>query len=551
MAGTLPPALTDDLVLGRLRARLARPRAAQRVDALLSSSDPGAAVAGLSIPELYFTIAEVGLADAYELVALATPEQFQGCLDLAIWDRDQIQDAGVMPWLAALTAAGFERFGQVWSQLDPELAALILQRHARVYDKTLEEEPPEDSELPIFETPDRFFAVELSADRDEDIKLVHEIIENLYRYDMAIARHALMAARSELPSELEEMSYRWRSGRLADLGYPDFYDALEVYRPIDLASIDLGDDSRERAPEVEASRGPGNLPAPMLEQVVGRVFLARALAHITDPDELSRLEAAMIVLVNKVLSAARVRPGDEEAVVVATEHATATLALGLEVVSRGDTERAAEALGSIALSRLHRLGYTVTARLARLARQIAPRSSTAGEPASAVLEATLLARPFFPEVLEDPPGTGVRPFESLADVAAVAAVLRELTARIAIATALGVDLVAMAEKPEPRPELDDHARTAVVRLLGGGDLDPAPLAVDELRRFLAAARDREPAVDAFVARVGESDIAVDRPTIAKLVDRWLTELDDELSGIDLDDLDPRFVGKIALRASVS
>ena len=521
------------------------------MDSLLSSSDPGAAVAGLSIPELYFTIAEVGLADAYELVALATPEQFQGCLDLAIWDRDQLQDAGVMPWLAALVAAGFEHFGQVWTQLDPELAALIIQRHARIYDKTLEEEPPEDSELPMFETPDRFFVVELTADRDEDIKLVHEIIEDLYRFDMVVARHVLMAARSELPSELEEMSYRWRSGRLADLGYVDFYDALEVFRPIDLASIEIGEGSQDRITDVEAERAPGNLPAPMLERVVGRAFLARALARITDSDELARLEAATIVLVNKVLSAARVRPGDEDAVAVATEHATATLALGLEVVSRGDVDRAARALESIALVRLHRLGYTVTARLARLARQIAPRASTAGEPASAVLESVLMARPFFPRVLDEPPGAGVRPFESVADVTAAATVLRELAARIAIATALGVDLVAMADKPEPRPELDDHARTAIVRLLGGGELDPAPLSVDELRSFLDGARDAGVAVDAMVARIAESEIAVDRATIATLVDGWISELVDELGPVDLDDLDPRFVGKVLLRASVS
>lgn len=551
VAGTLFPALTDDLVLGRFRARLARPRAAQRVDALLSSPDPEAAVAGLSIPELYFTIAEVGLADAYELVGLATPEQFQGCLDLSIWDRDEIQDAGLMPWLAALTAAGFERFGQIWSQLDPELSALVLQRHARIYDKSLEEEPPEDSELPRFETPDRFFIIELTSERDEDVKLVHEIIENLYRFDMAVARHALMAARSELPSELEEMSYRWRSGRLADLGYVDFYDALEVFRPIDMGSIEIGEGTHDRATEVEVDRGPGNLPAPMLERVVGRAFLARALAHITDPDEITRLEAAMIILVNRVLSAARVRPGDEEAVVIATEHATSTLALGLEVISRGDPERAAQALRSIALTRLHRLGYTVTARLARLARQIAPRATTAGDPASAVLEAALMARPFFPRVLDDPPGADVRPFESLADVTAVATVLRELTARIAVATALGVDLVAMADKPEPRPELDDHARTAVVRLLGSGDLDPAPLSVDELRSFLAADRDATAAVDALVARVAESEIAVDRPTIESLVDRWLAELDEELAGVDLETFDPRFVGKVLLRAALS
>jgi hypothetical protein len=542
---------SDDLVLGRFRTQLARPRAAKRVDALLSSPDPEQAVAGLSIPELYFLIAEVGLADTYELVALATPEQFQGCLDLAIWDRDQVQDSGVMPWLAALADAGYEKLGQTWTGLDQELAALILQRHTRIYDKSFEEEPPEDSELPIYETPDRFFAVELTSERDEDIKLVHEVIEHLYRFDLAVARHALMAARSELPSDLEEMSYRWRSGRLADLGYADFYEALDVFRPIDRSSIAIGEGSQDRLAEVEPERGPGNLPATMVEQVVGRAFLARALAHITETAEIERLEAALIVLVNKVLSAARVRPGDEDAARVGTEHATSTLALGLEVVSRGDPERAAEALRTVALSRLHRLGYTVTLRLARLARQLAPRASTADPRAAAVLEAALMPRPFYPRDLDDPPGAGLRPFESLSDITAVAEALRELAARITAAAALGVDLVAMAEKPEPRPELDDHARTAVARMIGGGELDAAPLSIAELSSYLDGTPDPAAIAAALSEKLAAESISVDRPVIDRLVERWINELESELSALDVDDLDPRFIGGILLRSRVS
>ena len=36
-------------------------------------------------------------------------------------------------------------------------------------------------------------------------------------------------------AELEEQSYRWRAGRLADLGYVDFYDALDLFRPLEPA----------------------------------------------------------------------------------------------------------------------------------------------------------------------------------------------------------------------------------------------------------------------------------------------------------------------------
>ena len=34
-------------------------------------------------------------------------------------------------------------------------------------------------------------------------------------------------------SELEEWAYRWKSGRLQDDGFPDYYDALAAYRIVD------------------------------------------------------------------------------------------------------------------------------------------------------------------------------------------------------------------------------------------------------------------------------------------------------------------------------
>lgn len=552
--------------LSRFRARLARGRASRRVDALLSVPDPGAAVASLSVPELYFLIAEVGLSDSYELVALATPEQVQGCLDLEIWDRDRVQEQAVLPWLAALLEAGYEKLGQVFAHLDPELAALVIARSARIYDLSLGEEPPEESEAPGFETPDRFFVIELTSDDEDDVRLVTRLIDDLYRADMQLARHTLMAARSELPSELEEMSYRWRTGRLADLGYADFYDALEVFRPLDLESVEIGEDSADRfGGDLEASRAPGRLPVPMLERVVGRAFLARALGTIDDADELERLEAALIVLVNKVLAAARVRPGDERGVLVGTEHATSTLALGLESVSRGDADAAGRALRTISLTRLHRVGYTVTLRLARLARRLLPRAATAGEPAASCLEAVLGPRPFFPRALDEGgaqvtdqrDSDAVRPFESLRDVAQVADCLHRLAARIAVAGSLGVDLVAVAESPEPRPGLDDHVRTALVRLLlePARPLDPAPLTTDELRRALEVglapdAETLERATTAVAARLESEALAVEPGLIADLVRTWYAELADELGGLEPHSVDPRFVGKVLLAAAL-
>ena len=93
------------------------------------------------------------------------------------------------------------------------------------------------------------------------------------------------------------------------------------------------------------------LPLVVAEEVIGRSFLARAMAAIDDPGEAERLEAALMVLVNKVLAAGRAKPGQAEVVRRGALYATATLSLGLETRRARRPRRARpQALRSIALA---------------------------------------------------------------------------------------------------------------------------------------------------------------------------------------------------------
>src|SRR5690242_930418 len=95
--------------LARLRAQLAGPRGYRRIDALLSAEDAPAAIAALSPNEVFELVHEVGFEDAQPLIEYTTPAQLQGCFDLDGWNKDQIEVAGLKPWLAALSEVGFEK----------------------------------------------------------------------------------------------------------------------------------------------------------------------------------------------------------------------------------------------------------------------------------------------------------------------------------------------------------------------------------------------------------------------------------------------------------
>ena len=83
----------DEVIpLSRWRAALARARRGRRADALISEPDAAQLVPQVPVQDLYYAIKEVGIADAYEVVALATPEQVRGFLDLDVWERDTIDE---------------------------------------------------------------------------------------------------------------------------------------------------------------------------------------------------------------------------------------------------------------------------------------------------------------------------------------------------------------------------------------------------------------------------------------------------------------------------
>jgi hypothetical protein len=529
--------------LARLRAQLAAPRGVRRIDALLSADDAGAAIAALAPREVFELVHEVGFEDAADLIHLATPAQIQGCLDLDAWSKDQVELAPMKPWLASIMDAGFEKTGEVFGGLDAELRALIMQRLVKVYDASLGEEPDDANEAPIMPTPDRFFLLELFGD-DETQRLTGQLVEDLYRADPDLARHTIMAARSEPPAELEEQSYRWRAGRLADQGYVDFHEALDLFRPLDAEQVQIGEGTEERIVGDE----PSQLPLAIAEEVLGRGFLARAMAAIEEPGEAERLEAALAVLVNKVLAAGRAKPGQAEVVRRGALYATATLSLGLETVARGDLARAQQALRTTSLHRLFRVGYTVTLKLARLARALAARSVTAGSPAKELVAGLCSPRPLFARAADEPPAPGMRPFESQADLRRAGEILTGLTLRVALAEGLGVDVVALGQAPEPRPALDDILRTALARAAIGGALSGGALAQPELvalRRAMPggalAADARAAGLEAVRRRLGAAQLSAGGPVLGRLVDGWYRDLESMLGGIKDAEIDPRFV----------
>jgi hypothetical protein len=378
--------------LDEARAALARARGRQRLDVILDSRNPQALVRALPADELYLAIRDVGLGDAAPLVQLASAEQFKVFVDLDAWSRDGFDPKKALPWIRAARAGAHldpraaARWERKLATLDREVLYLTLRSSLRIHD--LEQDPdPELHADRFMRTPEGKFVVEFLVDGVEYLA-VKGLLDDLYAEDPFAATRLLSSLRWDLPSELEETALRWRTGRLADLGYPTVEEALSWFaRP-------------PRTPGHRAA-APARPPGFLLAALERGSLLDRAVARL-DPADRDAALGEVIAAANAVLVADAVDPGDPEAVRAAFEAARAYLDLGLDRLSGGDAEKAAEALAATPVKRIFQEGFGRVLELSWRARDLRARAGEEtrfGSPVDEVILVLSGKRPrYFPGV---------------------------------------------------------------------------------------------------------------------------------------------------------
>jgi hypothetical protein len=398
-----------------VRRALAEARGRQKIDLLLEAPDPLALVRAIPPEELYLALLEVGPEDAAEVVALASAEQFRHFIDLSAWPRSDEgpREGEVIRWLRiAREGAGGRHLGRIRAQitgLDIELLALVLRRELTVHELSEDNQPdPENPNLAYY-TSDRRFLLEFATERD--FVALREVIEDLYAQEPFAAGRLLETIRWEVPTELEETARRWREGRLRDLGVPGFEEALSFYaRPA-------------ARPEQPAEPGPGTAlvarPRPLLEEAL----------ELLNGAELERAEEALVYAANAALVANRVSLNEASEVREQLGDARATLSLGLEVLSSGDPQKAANVLVEqpvreifqTAMGEAYKL-QTRARRVAAAARLPQAQSTTLlDEPLESAVQAIAKQRP----LLHEPGKRRPRAFSSRADLLLAQSLLDE------------------------------------------------------------------------------------------------------------------------------
>ena len=330
----------------------------QRAKILGLLSSPESAVPLLPDAELVFAVKASGLDDASWLLAIATPQQLSTCFDLDAWRGVEPDRAALARWFAVLAEAGEETLVRAAHAIDAEVLALYLQSniHVMLDPKDEQWQPP-----PGAQTLEGQFWFVAKAEAD-DLEPVVKLLDALFREDYWLYFRMMQAVMWELEPELEEWSLRWRTGRLADLGFPSWDEAMRIYgflRPEQRTVL------ADRA--LDHAVGEWDLPVwiPNLPALASNPYSLFRAAFELEPDARRAFFYAFVALANRVAVADELPLGDVDTLPKAIDKAAALASTGLEHVASENGVGLGEALARSGVEHLFRVGANLDPERAR------------------------------------------------------------------------------------------------------------------------------------------------------------------------------------------
>jgi len=545
--------------------------ARQKRDLILSAPEAERLVQSFSPETLFYTLKEIGVSDAGDLLSMAVPEQIKALFDLDCWRKDRADLGRMREWIEAMAEGGRRHLADALMGLDLELVTLLMRKYIKVH--RLDEA---QASLDVLSRQvvqfDEHYVVEFIR-RDNILPLIQEFLEEVFERDYDYFASLLEEIYWGVEAELEEEAYRFRRTRLEDQGFPDYFDAQGVFAYLNPQKF-LEIRANYVAPSREDSLSEESQPTPetaLIEPTEDHSLLNLALTAGFAAQGKRQLRSEMAMVTNEVLVARAIDFGDLDAVRTAVELTHHYMNVGLENLASGDLDAAIEHLRNTHLKLLFRLGVSLTIDLRKRADEL--RTKLGFRRGSGEREISFLDSPYrealagftqsMPQFYAGLDGKGavtMRDFTQMRDVHLAYALLDQIEAmRELFETLLDIDigsagfraeaagrdvhlsqvfLTAMVQKAlsgRLRPDPIDAHRLSRVRTILTGDAERPARLTEEFRKLVAqllAAR-LEPATRAHVGN---------------FVSSCLNLLEEEFSELE-DEIDPRFIASILVRRS--
>lgn len=380
----------------------------ERIALILGDPDDKKLARAMQPHELYWLFKENGGPEAMELLGLASPEQCVFILDMELWQGWSFSEDKAVEYLGYILKGSEEHFLELLPHLDFNLLSLFLGRELLVAGGIGDLNTDEERQTDWDHTFDDVFLIKFKNPKHAQI--IGSFLELVCRFDNPLYTSLMESVSGEIDIESEEECYHLKSGRLADLGFPPFDEAREIYSRIDPATFTPG-----RNKVVLQAAEATTLPAMFL---TGKTFLERVILRMDS--ELFRME--LNYLINTALVADEAHLADMDVMKSVVERVYGYLNIAMEYLCEGDEAKGAEILTGEYLKRLFQLGFSLVIGLKL-------RGDKLNDPDYATNKALSGLKSPRPRLYRglDPDGIdGYREFRELHDVAAMSNFLKTL-----------------------------------------------------------------------------------------------------------------------------
>jgi len=334
---------------------------------ILEHPTPEAVVKLIPMESLYLMVHELGSQDAMILLELASPEQVQGFIDLDCWDRDRLDLPKARTWFLLLNELDDGAFISHIKEIDLALLVIFFREHLNLHRiDNLDDELPEGAMYVA--TPDGRHLIEYICSVEQS-RIINALLMRIYRLDLDFFLYLLEALYWEGGADTEETAYNQRMWRLELLGFPDYYNSLEILAVVD---VDRFAPPRKVAPAPRAKQPGAKVagsqylvkfehPVSMLRQVLAEEFNGR-----------DQILMEIMTVANMAMMAARVSFVDIEKVRHMVRRTDGYLNIGLQRLAGTNLAAAREVLLTYRMTDLHKIGRSLVVREARRAKALLP-----------------------------------------------------------------------------------------------------------------------------------------------------------------------------------
>lgn len=396
------------LSLEQKSAYLKAVSAKEKMDLILADPDAKKLAAAMEPQEFFWVMKEIGEEDALELLQVASAQQCIFILDMELWDGWTFSEEKTCQWLTYFMEGGEQRIHELLKHIDYEILQLFLGRELVVGGGIGDHSNDEERLADYDHTFDGVFMITFKNPKHS--QLIGTFLSMLVKLDNPLYTALMEGIKGDVDLELEEQCQRFRNGRLQDLGFPPYEEALSIYARVN------PDDFRLSGGKVHHPAGEGGQLMPVIPERDTLFF--RALAIADEPTLLQELH----YLVNTALVAEGNAFHEPESMRGILHRVCGYVNIALEKLASADEQKAAKIVVDEELKRLFQLGFSLVMQL----KFSAEKSETADYASGKLLAGLKARRPRYYRGL-DPDGVdGYREFRDLADVRRVADLLGQL-----------------------------------------------------------------------------------------------------------------------------